>query len=124
MICPACAWVRNRERGDACIQCGTVLVPPTKPHIEDLVRTTLRQRVSRWHGDGLLDAGTAVRLEASLDEAPAASLEAPPAVSPTLPEPSAVRVEAWADDVADSLRRAADWRPGWGTALAKSLDEA
>ncbi|WP_240359678.1 hypothetical protein [Pyxidicoccus trucidator] len=91
------------------------------------MRKTLRQRVQRWRHDGLVDDLTAGRLEQSLDEAPVAQLDLPQAVSPTLepaPEAQAVRVEAWADDVAGSLRRAAGWRPGWGTALAHSLDEA
>jgi len=125
MICPDCAWVRADEPVGACPECGTALVAPTRPHVEALVRRRLHQRVQRWRLDGLLDDTTAGRLEASLDGTLALGPDVPPAPSPApQPEPSAVRVEAWADDVAVSLRRAAQWRPGWGAALARSLDEA
>jgi hypothetical protein len=127
MICPACAWVRAEERGSACPECGTPLVAPTKPHIEALVRKTLRQQVQRWRVEGLVDDLTAGRLEATFDTAaeaaPAEQPEAASVVDPA-PEAPALRVEAWANDTADSLRRAAGWRPGWGAALARSLDEA
>ena len=123
MICPACARLRADEAGPTCPECGTALVSATTPHLEALVQTTVRRHIERWRYDGLVDGATATRLEASLSSD-----------TPTVPETqesphlvpvaSATRVEAWADDVADSLRRAAGWRPGWGAALARNLDEA
>jgi hypothetical protein len=122
MICPACARLRADEAVAACPECGTALVPATEPHLEALVRATVRRHIERWRFDGLVDGATAERLDASL------SAEVAPSV-PTLEQPvpeadSAVRVEAWADDVAASLREASGWRPGWGAELARSLDEA
>ncbi|WP_163999012.1 hypothetical protein [Pyxidicoccus caerfyrddinensis] len=116
MICPACARLRADEAGDACPECGAALVPATEPHLEALVQTTVRRHIASWRSDGLVDGVTAGRLEASL-------LKPPEHVRPE-PVPPATRVEAWADDVADSLRRAAGWRPGWGAALAHNLEEA
>ena len=110
-----------------CLECGTALVPATEPHLEALVQATVRRHIERWRFDGLVDGDTASRLEASLTVARADTVEAAPAVKPQAPSPgedSAVRVEAWADDVAASLREAAEWRPGWGAELARSLDEA
>ncbi|WP_227027002.1 hypothetical protein [Corallococcus soli] len=87
----------------------------------------MRRRIERWRFDGLVDADTADRLEASLDAPPEAAVtEAEPvATPPVVPsEDASVRVEAWAEDVATSFRRAGGWRPGWVAALAHSLDAA
>ncbi|WP_241758578.1 hypothetical protein [Pyxidicoccus parkwayensis] len=83
----------------------------------------LRHRIERWRYDGLVDAAMAAKLEASLSATQQAAPETEPVEAPQ-PVPSAVRVEAWADDVADSMRRAAGWRPGWGVELARNLEEA
>jgi hypothetical protein len=125
MICPACAQLRADESGASCPECGTSLVPATGPHLEALVRATVRRHIERWRADGLVDDATAVRLEASLSAGQAEALVPPVApVPPQAPEDPAARVEAWADGVAAALREAAEWRPGWGAALARSLDEA
>ncbi|WP_223758028.1 hypothetical protein [Myxococcus sp. RHSTA-1-4] len=79
----------------------------------------MRRHIERWRADGLVDAATAVRMEASLS---AVRAEAPAPAQ--VPEDPAARVEAWADGIAASLREAVGWRPGWGAALARSLDEA
>ncbi|WAS88955.1 MULTISPECIES: hypothetical protein [unclassified Corallococcus] len=105
-------------------------MPAAGRHLDDFVLARMRRRIEHWRFDGLVDAETADRLEASLS----ASVEAVPSV-PEVPEAvvvavpvesaldSAARVEAWADGVAGSLRRAGGWRPGWLASLANSLDE-
>nr|WP_233585670.1 hypothetical protein [Corallococcus sp. CA054B] len=107
-------------------------MPAAGRHLDDFVLARMRRRIEHWRFDGLLDAATAERLEASLTapaEAVASVVEvpAPEAVGVPVPvEPaldSAARVEAWADDVAHSLRRAGGWRPGWLASIANSLDE-
>ncbi|NOK33583.1 hypothetical protein HMI49_10275 [Corallococcus exercitus] len=130
MLCPACAEPRATDSGPLCPECGAALVPATGRHLDDVVLARMRRRLERWRFDGLLDPVTADRLEASL-LAPADVVvtvpqvpEPPPvAVPETPPLDSAARVEAWADDVAHSLRRAGGWRPGWLASLAHSLDE-
>ncbi|MCY1015718.1 hypothetical protein [Pyxidicoccus sp. MSG2] len=124
MICPACARLRADEAGDACPECGSALVPVTEPHLEALVQTTVRRHIARWRSDGLVDGVTAGQLEASLSATLHEEATRPPEPVRPEPVPSATRVEAWADDVADSLRQAAGWRPGWGAALAHNLEEA
>ena len=131
MICPDCAELRATDSGAPCPECGATLVPATGRHLEDFAQALVRRRIERWRFDGLLDRATADRLEASLHTPPADDASEPesfafpvvgsvavPAVDP------AVRVEAWAEGVAASLRRAGGWRPGWGAALARSMDEA
>ncbi|NPC79832.1 hypothetical protein HPC49_16575, partial [Pyxidicoccus fallax] len=120
MLCPACARVRADESGASCPECGAALVPATNPHLEAFAQATVRRHIERWRADGLVDLATATRLEASL----VPSETQVPAPPPAKQEDPAARVEAWAEEVAASLREAASWRPGWGTALARSLDEA
>ncbi|RKI61108.1 hypothetical protein D7X55_23505 [Corallococcus sp. AB049A] len=128
MLCPACTEPRAPASGPLCPECGAALVPAAGRHLDDFVLARMRRRIEHWRFDGLLDADTAARLEASLaapveaagvsvPEVPVPPVEEAPAVDP------AVRVEAWADDVAGSLRRAGGWRPGWLASLAHSLDE-
>ncbi|RKH89593.1 hypothetical protein D7Y21_10015 [Corallococcus sp. AB045] len=132
MLCPACTEPRAPDSGSLCPECGAALVPATGRHLDDFVLARMRRRIEHWRFDGLLDADTAVRLEASLTAPPETvvsvlEVPAPEAVGVPVPvEPaldSAARVEAWADDVAHSLRRAGGWRPGWLASLAHSLDE-
>lgn len=121
-ICLVCARLRAEEAGASCPECGNTLVQPTEAHLEAVVEQALRHRIDRWRFDGLVDEPTAARLAASLAGSQDA-VATQPAETPQ-PVPDAVRVEAWADDVADSLRRAAGWRPGWGAALVHNLEEA
>ncbi|WP_404364137.1 hypothetical protein ACIHQR_28680 [Corallococcus coralloides] len=105
-------------------------MPAAGRHLDDFVLARMRRRIEHWRFDGLLDAATADRLESSL-AAPPEAVESVPEVA--LPEAvgvpeepvldSAARVEAWADGVAHSLRRAGGWRPGWLASLAHSLEE-
>ncbi|GMU08907.1 hypothetical protein ASNO1_51600 [Corallococcus caeni] len=130
MLCPACAEPRATDSGPLCPECGAALVPATGRHLDDFVLARMQRRLERWRFDGLLDPATADRLEASL-LAPAEAVvmvpevpEPPPVAVPETPSAdSAARVEAWADGVAHSLRRAGGWRPGWLASLAHSLDE-
>ncbi|RKH13869.1 hypothetical protein D7V97_04650, partial [Corallococcus sp. CA053C] len=105
-------------------------MPATGQHLDAFAQTLVRRRIERWRFDGLLDRATADRLEASLHSEPAA--EAPALESFAVPVAASVavsavdpaaRVEAWAEGVAASLRRAGGWRPGWGAKLARSMDE-
>ncbi|RKG89998.1 hypothetical protein D7W82_05245 [Corallococcus sp. CA049B] len=133
MLCPACTEPRAPDSGPLCPECGAALVPAAGRHLDDFVLARMRRRIEHWRFDGLLDADTAERLEASLAApagtvvsvlevpAPEAVVVVPVPVEPALD--SAARVEAWADDVAVSLRRAGGWRPGWLASLANSLDE-
>ncbi|WP_257978961.1 hypothetical protein [Corallococcus exiguus] len=107
-------------------------MPAAGRHLDDFVLARMRRRIEHWRFDGLVDPATADRLEASLAapvEAGASAPEAPALEAGVVPVPvepaldSAARVEAWADDVAGSLRRAGGWRPGWLAAIANSLDE-
>ncbi|MCP3138215.1 DUF3488 domain-containing protein [Pyxidicoccus xibeiensis] len=123
MICPACARLRADESGAPCPECGGALVSPSEAHLEALVQATLKRNLQRWHSDGLLDGATAARLEASLGAAAEGPEPVPPEPATPAPADSALRLEAWADEVAESLRRAAGWRPGWGSQLARSLEE-
>ncbi|RKH67036.1 hypothetical protein D7W81_14520, partial [Corallococcus aberystwythensis] len=130
MLCPVCTEPRAPDSGPLCPECGAALVPAAGRHLDDFVLALMRRRVDRWRFDGLLDAATADRLEASLLAPPEAVAMAPevpalPGVDVPVAPPldSAARVEAWADDVAGSLRRAGGWRPGWIASLAHSLDE-
>ncbi|MHA7629150.1 hypothetical protein [Corallococcus sp. M7] len=132
MLCPACTEPRAPDSGPLCPECGAALVPAAGRHLDDFVLARMRRRIEHWRFDGLLDADTAERLEASLaaSSEPVVSVvekSSPEAVGVPVPaEPeldSAARVEAWADDVAGSLRRAGGWRPGWLASLAHSLDE-
>ncbi|MFP2927871.1 hypothetical protein ACLESO_22275, partial [Pyxidicoccus sp. 3LG] len=115
MICLACARLRADESGALCPECGAALVSASESHLEALVQATLRRRLDSWRSDGLVDADTATRLEASL------------AAPTSEPVPVAVQAQAPAPVPADSrrpsgglgrmtsppsLRRAAGWRPG------------
>ncbi|RKI44202.1 hypothetical protein D7Y27_14045, partial [Corallococcus sp. AB004] len=130
MLCPACTEPRAPDSGPLCPECGAALVPAAGRHLDDFVLARMRRRIEHWRFDGLVDPATADRLESSL-AAPAEAVASVPevpaleavevSVEPALD--SAARVEAWADDVAGSLRRAGGWRPGWLAAIANSLDE-
>ncbi|WP_244237121.1 hypothetical protein [Corallococcus llansteffanensis] len=105
-------------------------MPATGRHLDDFAQALVRRRIERWRFDGLLDRATADRLEASLQAPAEAAAPGPESfavpVAASLAEPPAdpaVRVEAWAEGVAASLRRAGGWRPGWGAALAHSMEE-
>ncbi|WP_237726596.1 hypothetical protein [Corallococcus coralloides] len=107
-------------------------MPAAGRHLDDFVLARMRRRIEHWRFDGVLDAATADRLEASLAAPPdgvASILEVPAPEAVEVPVPvepaldSAARVEAWADEVAHSLRRAGGWRPGWLASIASSLDE-
>ncbi|NRD60600.1 hypothetical protein HRD49_02450, partial [Corallococcus exiguus] len=107
-------------------------MPAAGRHLDDFVLARMRRRIEHWRFDGLVDPATADRLEASLAvpaEAVASVPEVPALEAVVVPVPvepaldSAAHVEAWADDVAGSLRRAGGWRPGWLASLASSLDE-
>ncbi|WP_239988982.1 hypothetical protein [Corallococcus macrosporus] len=111
-------------------------MPVTEPHLDALVKESLRRHIDGWQASALIDVDTAARLAASLapeanglhPEPPVAGLR----VAGGLAEPEAVppldaatRAEAWADGLAASLRDGGGWRLwGWGAALARSLDEA
>lgn len=133
MLCPACTEPRATDSGPLCPECGAALVPAAGRHLDDFVLARMRRRIERWRSDGLLDPDTAERLEASLVPPPEGGASVPGEPAPLAlavrePDPSpeldsAARVEAWADDVASSLRRAGGWRPGWLASLAHSLDE-
>ncbi|WP_223644046.1 hypothetical protein [Corallococcus sp. EGB] len=136
MLCPACTQPRATDSGPLCPECGAALVPAAGRHLDEFVLARMRQNIERWRFAGLLDPDTADRLEASLVppvETVATVAEVPAALAMAVsmapePEPapeldSAARVEAWADGVAHSLRRAGGWRPGWLASLAHSLDE-
>ncbi|RKG97631.1 hypothetical protein D7X32_32075 [Corallococcus carmarthensis] len=130
MLCPACTEPRASGSGPLCPECGAALVPASGRHLDDFVLALMRRRIDRWRFDGLLDAATADRLETSLLAPPEEAVVVPAvpelpavAVPEAPPLDSAARVEAWADDVAGSLRRAGGWRPGWLASLAHSLDE-
>ncbi|RKI19033.1 hypothetical protein D7Y15_06025 [Corallococcus sp. AB030] len=132
MLCLACTEPRAPDSGPLCPECGAALVPAAGRHLDDFVLARMRRRIEHWRFDGLVDPATADRLEASLAatvEAVASVPEVPALEAVVVPVPvepaldSAARVEAWADDVAGSLRRAGGWRPGWLASLASSLDE-
>lgn len=117
LICPACADFRTHDVGATCPACGTVLATVNEPHLEELVRARLKKRVELWRDQGLLAQDIAARLMASL-EGPAQLRPAEPPSGPSR------ALEKRADDLAASVHRAAAWRPGWGAAFFRALEEA
>ena len=117
LICLSCAQLRTDDVGSTCPTCGGELVAAHEPELERLVRVKLRRRIDGWRQQGILAPAMAERLKKTL-EAPDEALPMKPAPGP------AAAADAWAFGMAASIRQVASWRPGWGTAFFRSMEEA
>ncbi len=121
MICQSCMELRLDDALKACRECGSTLVPINASKFDLLVQAKLRRRIEGWRTSGTLDEATAARLLASLSETPS---EPSPAPTPAPVRSEAEEMEQRADAIAASVERIQQWRPGWGSALARALEDA
>ncbi|MFY0565391.1 hypothetical protein ACN28E_16330 [Archangium lansingense] len=118
MICLVCAELREEETRDTCPDCGAVLEPATRAHVDRLVREKLQRRIADWQATRLLDPSTASRLSESLYGAAVSAAVAVPLLE------DASTLEQKADALAGKLEELEDWRPTWGQAFFQALERA
>jgi hypothetical protein len=119
MICLVCAELREEETRDTCPDCGAMLEPATRAHVDRLVREKLKRRIADWQATRLVDPSTATQLTESLYAASAVSA----AVAVPLLE-DASTLEQKADALAGKLGELEDWRPTWGQSFFQALENA
>ena len=118
MICLVCAELREGETRDTCPDCGAMLEPATRAHLDRLVHEKLKRRISDWQATRLLDPSTATQLTESLYGAAASAAVAVPLLE------DASTLEQKADALAGKLEALEDWRPTWGQAFFQALENA
>lgn len=118
MICLGCAEFREGETRDTCPDCGAMLQPATREHVDRLVQEKLKRRISDWQATRLLEPATASRLTESLSATTVSAAIAVPLLE------DASTLEQKADTLAGKLAELEDWRPTWGQAFFQALENA
>ncbi|WNG55934.1 hypothetical protein F0U59_15080 [Archangium gephyra] len=126
MICLVCAELRDGE--NTCPDCGALLEPATREHVDRLVQEKLKRRIADWQATRLLEPATATRLNESLsatttsDAVVSAAVVSAAVAVPLLEDASTL--EQKADALAGKLEELEDWRPTWGQAFFQALENA
>ncbi|WP_143195763.1 hypothetical protein [Archangium sp. Cb G35] len=121
MICLVCAELRDGE--NTCPDCGALLEPATREHVDRLVQEKLKRRIADWQATRLVEPATATRLTESLSATTTSDAIAIAAVAVPLLE-DASTLEQKADALAGKLEELEDWRPTWGQAFFQALENA